>query len=140
VLLFDTDHLGEFDDASAAGARLNERLLASGEGLAATIVSVEEQLRGWLAQIHRLHADLDAQIPAYARLQRRLEFYADWTVLPWDARSAEFFSDLRRQGVRIGSMDLKIACIALTHGAILLTRNSSDFAQVPGLHIVNWLD
>ena len=48
--------------------------------------------------------------------------------------------DLRRQGVRIGSMDLKIACIALVHGAILLTRNSSDFAHVPGLRIENWLD
>ena len=140
MLILDTDHLGEFDNASAAGARLNERLLASGEELAATIVSVEEQLRGWLAQIHRLHADPYAQIPAYARLRRRLEFYADWTVLPWDARSAELFSDLRRQSVRIGSMDLKIACIALTHDAILLTRNSSDFAQVPELRIENWLD
>jgi len=140
VLILDTDHLGEFDDASAAGARLNERLLASDEELAATIVSVEEQLRGWLAQIHRLHADPYAQIPAYTRLQRRLEFYGDWTVLPWDTGSAELFSDLRRQGVRIGSMDLKIACIALTHGAILLTRNSSDFARVPGLRIENWLD
>lgn len=74
MLVLDTDHLGEFDDASAAGARLNERLLASGEELAATIVSVHEQLRGWLAQIHRLHADPYAQIPAYARLQRGLEF------------------------------------------------------------------
>ena len=140
MLVLDTDHLGEFENASATGARLNERLLASGEELAATIVSVEEQLRGWLAQIHRLHADAYAQIPAYARLQRRLEFYADWTVLPWDAGSAELFSDLRRQGVRIGSMDLKIACIALAHDAMLLTRNSSDFARVPGLRIENWLD
>lgn len=140
MLVLDTDHLAEFDDASAAGARLNERLLASGEELAATIVSVEEQLRGWLAQIHRLHADPYAQIPAYARLQRRLEFYADWTVLQWDAGSAELFADLRRQGVRIGSMDLKIACIALAHSAILLTRNSRDFAQVPGLRMENWLD
>jgi tRNA(fMet)-specific endonuclease VapC len=73
-------------------------------------------------------------------LQRRLEFYADWTVLPWDARCAELFSDLRRQGVRIGSMDLKIACITLAQGAILLTRNSNDFAQVPGLRFENWLD
>lgn len=140
MLVLDTDHLGEFDNGGPIGARLNERLLASGEDLAATIVSVEEQLRGWLAQIHRLHADPFAQISVYARLQRRLEFYADWAVLPWDARAAELFSALRRQGVRIGSMDLKIACIARAHGAILLTRNSSDFAQVPGLSFENWLD
>ena len=140
MLVLDTDHLGEFDDASAAGARLNELLLDSREELAATIVSVEEQLRGWLAQIHRLHADPYAQIPVYARLQRRLEFYADWTVLPWDARSAEMFSDLRRQSVRIGSMDLKIACIVLAYDATLLTRNATDFSKVPSLRFENWLD
>jgi hypothetical protein len=30
-------------------------------------------------------------------------------VLPWDAESAEQFLNLRRKGVRIGTMDLKIA-------------------------------
>ncbi len=37
-------------------------------------------------------------------------------------------------------MDLKIACIAITHDATLLTRNTVDFARVPGLHFENWLD
>ncbi len=46
VLVLDTDHLGEFDEASPAGARLKEHLLAAGEELAATIISVEEQFRG----------------------------------------------------------------------------------------------
>ena len=45
-----------------------------------------------------------------------------------------------RQGLRIGSLDLKIACIALAHAAAVLTRNTTDFAQVPGLRIENWLD
>ena len=31
VLVLDTDHLVEFDEASAAGTRLKRRLLASGE-------------------------------------------------------------------------------------------------------------
>lgn len=37
-------------------------------------------------------------------------------------------------------MDLKIACIALEYDAVVLTRNSVDFAKVPGLRIENWLD
>jgi len=139
VLVLDTDHLGEFDEGSAAGARLKERLLDAREDLATTIISVEEQFRGWAAQIHRLHADSYAQIPAYARLKRRLEFYASWNVLPWDAGSAELFVNLRRQGLRIGSMDLKIACITLVQEATLLTRNTSDFSKVPGLRFENWL-
>jgi len=140
VLVLDTDHLVEFDEASDAGARLKERLLAVEEEIAATIISVEEQFRGWVAQIHRLHADPHAQIPAYARLKRRLEFYAGWNVLPWDAGSARSFVNFRRQGLLIGSMDLKIACIALAHDATLLTRNATDFGQVPGLRIESWLD
>lgn len=140
MLILDTDHLGEFDEGSAAGDRLKDRLFATRQELAATIISVEEQFRGWAAQIHRLHADPHAQIPAYARLQRRLEFYASWNVLPWDRDCAELFVNFRQRGLRIGSMDLKIACITLVQDATLLTRNTSDFAKVPGLRFENWLD
>jgi len=140
VLVLDTDHLSEFDAGSSAGARLQQRLLTAQEVVAATIVSAEEQLRGWLAQIHRVHDDPHAQIYAYARLQRRLEFYAGWNLLPWETRPAELFGRFRREGVRIGSMDLKIACIALAQEATLLTRNAADFARVPGLRFENWLE
>jgi len=37
-------------------------------------------------------------------------------------------------------MDLKIACIVLAYDATLLTRNVTDFAQVPELRVENWLD
>jgi len=46
---------------------------------------------------------------------------------------------LRSEGVRIGSMDLKIACITLVRDATLLSRNAIDFNRVPGLHFENWL-
>lgn len=41
---------------------------------------------------------------------------------------------------RIGTMDLKISAIALSHDALLLSRNLVHFQQVPGLKIENWLD
>ena len=50
------------------------------------------------------------------------------------------FARLCREAVRVGTMDLKIACIAITHEATLLTRNTIDFAKVPGLRFENWLD
>ena len=137
MLVLDTDHVSELGYGTPAGLRLRDRLLASGEDTATTIVTVEEQLRGWLAEIHRL-ADPHRQIPAYQRLHERIEFFARWTVLPWDPAAVESFLNLRRQGVRIGSMDLKIACIALVHETTLLTRNTSDFAHVPGLRVENW--
>jgi len=139
LLVLDTDHVSTLGFPSEACVELLERIRASGQDAATTIVTVEEQLRGWLAEIHRL-TDPYRQIPPYERLQRRIDFFAAWTLLPWDAESAELFLHLRREGLRIGSMDLKIACIALAHDATLLTRNASDFAQVPGLRFENWLD
>ena len=137
MLVLDTNHVSELGYGTPAGLRLRDRLLNSGEETATTIITVEEQLRGWLAEIHRL-ADPNRQIPAYQRLQERIEFFARWTVLPWDAAAAESFLNFRRQGLRIGSMDLKIACIALVHDSTLLTRNTSDFARVPGSRVEDW--
>ena len=104
-----------------------------------TIVCVEEQLRGWLARIAKI-GDSHRQISAYAELGERVNFLATFTLLPWDKEAADLFTRLRKQGVRIGSMDLKIACITIEHGATLLTRNTVDFARVPGLRFENWLD
>ena len=118
---------------------LLERIHASGQSASTTIVTVEEQLRGWLAEIHHLR-DPHRQIIAYGRLQRQIEFFAAWNVLPWNGATANLFLAFRREGLRIGSMDLKIACIVLSHDATLLTRNTVDFGQVPELRFENWLD
>jgi tRNA(fMet)-specific endonuclease VapC len=41
---------------------------------------------------------------------------------------------------KTGRGDLLIACITLAHGATLVTRNTKDFAHVPGLRLENWAD
>jgi tRNA(fMet)-specific endonuclease VapC len=139
LLVLDTDHFSEWERASAAGERLRARLEATQPEMAVTVITVEEQMRGWLAEISR-HHEPHGQIAPYAKLHRQVEVFADWLILPWAPRAAESFLNLRHQGVRVGSLDLKIACITLEHGATLLTRNTSDFARVPGLQIENWLD
>jgi tRNA(fMet)-specific endonuclease VapC len=60
--------------------------------------------------------------------------------LPFDDAAADRFEQLRRAGVRIGGMDLKIASIGLVHGALILSANLQDFQKVPGLRVENWLD
>ena len=139
MLVLDTDHFSELERDLEPGKRLSQRLGLSSFDKALTIITIEEEMRGWLAEIRR-RDDLHRQIAPYAKLQRQVEAFADWIILPWDADSADLFVKFRSQGLRIGSLDLKIACIALAHDATVLTRNGTDFTQVPGLRIENWLD
>jgi predicted nucleic acid-binding protein len=50
-----------------------------------------------------------------------------------DAESSASFTYFHGQSIRIGTTDLRIVCIAITHDATHLTRNTDDFAQVPPL-------
>ncbi len=95
-------------------------------------------MRGWLSLINRL-PDVHKQIIYYERLITRLAFFSGWKILPFSIRAADEFKRLRRAKVRIGTMDLKIASIALVHNALLLSANLRDFRQVPGLKVENWL-
>lgn len=138
MLVLDTDHLSDLDRGGAAGLALLRRLEATSEQVATTIVSAEEQFRGWLGQIHA-EKDPYALIPLYRRLHARIEFFAAGTVLAWDAAAAAAHVGLRAQKIRVGTMDLRIASIVLSKGALLLSRNTVDFAKVPGLRVENWL-
>jgi tRNA(fMet)-specific endonuclease VapC len=141
VILLDTDHLTllKYPD-SPRYAALTARMEASpDQEVGTTIISVEEQWRGWLAVISR-ERDVTRQVRAYQELAGLLDFLGRWTVLPFDEAAAACFSRQRGDGVRIGAMDLKIASIALVHNAMLLSANLRDFQQVPGLRVENWLD
>jgi tRNA(fMet)-specific endonuclease VapC len=59
-------------------------------------------------------------------------------VLPFDASAGAVLDSLRTQRIRLATMDLRIASIALSRGLILLTRNVSDFRKVLGLLIEDW--
>jgi tRNA(fMet)-specific endonuclease VapC len=63
----------------------------------------------------------------------------EWRVAAWNDPSADQFFELRRARIRIGTQDLKIASIALTQDALLLSANLRDFEQVPGLQVEDWL-
>lgn len=139
MVVLDTNHLSALERAGPSGTRLRDRLSTCGQDLFTTVISVEEQLRGRMGTISRLARQPHLQIEAYQRFYEKVENYARWSVLSWDNESAELFESYRKQGIRIGTLDLKIACIAITHDALLLTQNTVDFAKVPGLRFEDWL-
>lgn len=140
MYLLDTDHISLLARGGAAGERIRSRAsgLAASE-IAVTIVSYEEQVRGWMAEIAAARSP-DKQVLKYERLNRMLITYCGTPICPFDHRAAHIFKDFVAARLRIGTMDLKIAAIALANNAILLTRNMSHFEKVPGLRCENWAD
>jgi tRNA(fMet)-specific endonuclease VapC len=139
MILLDTDHFSVLvDSRHAQHARLVARLSDRDEPAAIPVIAVEEQLRAWLAQVHRA-GDVYRQVSPYDRLIRLIEVLREWEIVRWSQEAADEFSGLRKARVHIGSQDLKIAAMALVHGSLLLSANLRDFAKVPGLRVEDWL-
>ncbi len=105
--------------------------------LAVTVITVEEVLTGWYAEIRRARRD-DQLVRAYAALQEAVEFFRFVRILPFDDLAARRSHELRRQHRRLGTNDLRIASIALEHLGAVVTRNQGDFGLVDGLVIEDW--
>jgi tRNA(fMet)-specific endonuclease VapC len=118
--------------------RLKDRLeRLAPQDKATTIITYEEQTRGWLsftARARTVHQQLDA----YRKLRRHLLVYRQIEVLEFNETAATVFQRFKQSRLRIGTMDLKIAAIALAHDATLLTRNTADFRRVPNLKFEDW--
>jgi tRNA(fMet)-specific endonuclease VapC len=141
MILLDSDHLTILiHPGSERHTSLTKRMAASGDQhFATTIVNAEEQLRGWLAEINRHRTPL-RQLSAYEGLRKLLDFLRPFPLIAIEEHTAAEFERLRKAKVRIGSVDLKIACIAIAERALLLSANRRDFEKVPGLRVENWLE
>ena len=95
-------------------------------------------MRGWMAVVAKTRKVKD-QIDAYRRLSRQLRIFRSVAViLEFDENAAIEFQRLKKDHPRLGTMDLKIAAIALTHRATLVSRNERDFRQIAGIALENW--
>lgn len=141
MITLDTDHIVTLKHQNDPHwDTLTTKLVSSADqDFAMTAITVEEQSRGWLALINR-YTEVHKQIPAYARLIELIRFFADWRIMAFDEAAANEFVRLRKERIRIGTLDLKIASIALVNDATLLSANLRDFEQVPGLRVENWLE
>ena len=139
MFVLDTDHLSllewrERTDTQRLRRRLAE--LPAGQ-VASTVITYEEQTRGWLAVLAGARSEASL-VEAYRRLTHHLDAWREILVLPFDARSAVEYRRLLHLRLRVGTMDLRIAAIALAHDAAVLTRNLRDFQQVSGLRSGDW--
>lgn len=139
MILLDTDHCSVlFDGRHRQHALLVERLTEALEGICLPVVAIEEQLRGFLAYIHHEN-NLLKKVWPYERLSNFLRALAKLEVLDFTEEAALLAQSFKKQRIRAGTQDLKIAAMAFSTDSLLLTANLRDFDQIEGLRIENWL-
>ena len=139
MVVLDTDHSAWLIFPNRRSRRGSQTRLGSMDirQITTTIVTYEEQTRGWLADDRSGEECFpgDRGVPS---TQQESEDFRTIDVLDFDEEAAAELQRLRRMKLRIGTMDLKIAAITLVHDATLLSRNLRDFKKVPGLKVEDW--
>jgi len=139
MILLDTDHASvlKYRDTERCRRLVARLATVVDEVVGTTIITIEEQMRGWLASIAK-ERQARRQIVPYRELTGLFDFYSLYEILPFDEKALAVFD--RFTGIHIGTMDRKIAAIAIVNDALLLTANRHDYEQIPGLRFENWMD
>jgi tRNA(fMet)-specific endonuclease VapC len=135
LYVLDTDTLQLFQDGNT---KVVDRVRAVPPAdRAISVVTVEEQLSGWYAQLRKAK-DSKRLAWAYSRLADTVRFLAFVQILDFDEPAIWRHQQLARLKLKVRKMDLRIAATVLERHGILVTRNVRDFQQVPGLDIEDW--
>lgn len=137
VYVLDTDTLSLYQREFEPVCRRVDALPPTERAVA--IITVEEQLRGRMAVLHNLRT-VAQTLHAYQLLQTTVEKLKPLKILPFTEAAIVRYNELKAMKLNVGLMDLRIAAIALEHGATVVTRNVRDFARVPDLTVENWAD
>lgn len=135
IYLIDTDHLSLIQRGNAKV--LARFLVTPPDEIAASVVSFEEQTRGWLAHIKQARNQVQT-CEAYSLLYAMKQSYCKLRLLEFDHAAYSKFEDLRRAYPRSGKRDMRIAATALVHDLTLVTRNTQDFIAIANLRLENW--
>ncbi len=133
--LLDTDHLTLLEHKHPVVMR---HIAQQGQGVVGfAAVTVEESLRSRLTAIAQAR-DGASRIDRYALLLETLRRFQHYAIAPFDQTAENHYQQIRALRLRVGARDQKIAAIALANTVILVTRNRSDFGQIPGLVLEDW--
>jgi tRNA(fMet)-specific endonuclease VapC len=133
--IFDTDHISLLERGHP---EIQKRLTSvPSNSLAVSVITVEEMLRGRLAVLAK-RSEGEKRVHAYKKLMETVLFFSTITTIPFDISCERKFQELRKQKIRIGSQDLRIASTAIVNNLIVVTRNQRDFQHVPGLKLEDW--
>jgi len=109
--------------------------------ISVTIVTVEELINGWVGR--RNDPSLVHNLPGrYYPLSTTVQYLQNIEVLDFTPEADTCLKKLLKDHPPLKKKslenDMRIAAIALSIGATVITRNKRDFGQVPGLSIEDW--
>lgn len=138
--LLDTDmfSLAQRDDRGVRGRIAGVR---RPDSVGLPDVTRVEVLKGRVAAII-VAADGTAALRMIERMRASEMYMSAFPLILFGDTAAVHFDRLRagKRTWKGGHADLLIACVALAHAATLVTRNTRDFAGIPGLKVENWAD
>ena len=104
------------------------------------IVVAEQVFRGRLNVIRQAQAS-KATVSverAYELLEGTIADLKHFKMLSHSHQAEALVQSWRKQKIKVGVSDLRIAAICIVHSATLISRNRRDFDQVPGLMVEYW--
>jgi tRNA(fMet)-specific endonuclease VapC len=118
-LILDTDHVSILQEENdPAYDRLLRQLdQYPQDETAVTIISFQEQIQGWMAYLNQARKPAEV-LRAYAELELVLQYYCMVNVLPLNQDARDRCAELQKQGIRVATMDLRIAAIARSRSRV----------------------
>ena len=132
--ILDTDHVSLLERKDTLVVDRFSRFIGE---TAITVITWEEQMRGRLNVIRQATSS-EQRVLAYTRLLSTIRFLQNFPIINFDAMADRDYMQLQAQKIRVGTQDLRIASIALSCSAVVVTRNHRDFGKVPNLMLEDW--
>ncbi len=136
MFLLDTDILSLLQQGHALILQnVNRHPIAD---ISVSVISIQEQMQGFQAALSRAH-DRRQLASAYDMLVTRLlPIWSRFPTRSFTESAIARFEDFRSLRLNVGSMDLRIAAIAIENNSIVVTRNRRDFDRIPGVVSEDW--
>lgn len=135
--VLDTDHATMI---LRGDERLREQVEQHSEACT-IIITIQEIFNGWTTRINQAKPS-DDFVELYTRFTQTINYLKQTEILNFDRNADQCFRSLLQQHPPLRKArlqrDMRIAAIALSQNATVVTRNQRDFSQVPGLQIVDW--
>ncbi|MUH00141.1 type II toxin-antitoxin system VapC family toxin [Scytonema sp. UIC 10036] len=138
IYILDTDHVSLFLQSNQA---IVSRVALVAPNLAVTIITVQEAFNGWVVKINA-RSESENLVRLYTQLWTTQEFFKGVRILNFNTTAYNCYDRLLKEYPQLNKKrlykDLRIASIALSVNAVMVTRNQKDFSQIPDLRLEDW--